>query len=221
MSERALPPRLIALTPGNLHLDPAARALALERAVARGLEGGLRGVLLREPELGDAPLAGLGARLRERLDAVGGWLGLHDRVHLAAHLGADAVHLGFRSLAPGEARSILPGAIAVGFSAHAPDEPASWEGADYLFCGPVRPTPSKEGLLEPIGFEGLGAAARRSALPLWGIGGLRPEDAGPALSAGARGLAVLSGVLGAADPSPAARAYLESLEEAGEGGGRG
>ncbi len=73
-------------------------------------------------------------------------------------------------------------------------------------------TPSKRGLLEPVAFEGLAHFASETATPVWGIGGLLPEHAVAVRAAGARGLVVRAGLLGAEDPALAARAYLEAWD---------
>jgi thiamine-phosphate pyrophosphorylase len=201
---RRAPPRLVALSPGDL-----AAGLLLD-AVRRAAAVGLAGILLREPEMSDLALLTLARDVRAILGSKG-WLGVHDRVHLAEACGADAVHLGFRSLSPKEARGILPGSISIGFSAHAGDDPGIADGADYLFLGPVLDTPSKRGRKEPIGFTGLSVA---TAAPVWAIGGLRPEHVGRCLAAGAAGIAVLGGIFQSPDPAEAAAAYLRALAEA-------
>ena len=71
-----LPPRLLALSPGDLVLGEglvARKADLLER-VRAAWRGGLRGVLLREPQLPDGVLWELAVDLGAILD--GGWLGL-------------------------------------------------------------------------------------------------------------------------------------------------
>lgn len=216
-----LPPRLLAITRGTL--DAASFALEKERtvrAVERAARGGLLGVLVREPGLADRQLIELCERIRDALEAEHAgdrWLAVHDRVHLAAHLEADAVHLGFRSLDCAQARCVLDRAeraeTAIGLSTHAGDEPSQWERADYLFFGPVRPTPSKQGLFEPTGFDALAAVAERARpRPVLGLGGLEAEHATDALAAGAHGVAALRGMLLAADPEQAARLYLRAVE---------
>lgn len=204
-----LPPTLLALSPGTLR-DAADVERLLQRAAA-ARAAGLRGVLLREPHLGERPFLELARRLRALLAGDGGWLGLHDRAHLVAAAGADAVHVGFRSLSPAELRSWLPADVAVGLSTHAGDDVAAWGSADYLVHGPVFDTPSKRGLLEPIGTGGLAAAVARAPRPVWALGGLAPEHperVRGALEAGARGVAVLAAVLAREDPAPAVRALL-------------
>jgi len=204
-----LPPRLLALTPGTLRASEP--QVALLQAVAAALSSGLRGVLLREPGLDERAFLDLARALRRLLDGVeGGWLGVHDRGHLALLAGADGLHLGFRSLAPERLPSAYR-ALAVGLSAHAADATARWAGADYLFFGPVRATPSKEGRLAPTGFDGLAEAVERSAAPVWALGGLAPDDAAAVRAAGARGIATLGGILASDDPGAAARRYAGAL----------
>jgi len=146
-----------------------------------------------------------------------GWLGVHDRVHLAADCGAHAVHLGFRSIAPAEARRVLSASVAVGFSAHEGDDVALWGACDYIFLGPVLETPSKRGWKEPLGFERLAGAVQRSPVPVWAIGGLRPVHAEACAEAGCAGIAVRSRLLAAQDPARASRDYLRGAERAFRG----
>jgi thiamine-phosphate pyrophosphorylase len=207
MSARRLPPPLLAISPG---------ALAHERdedftgELARAMDGGLSGLLLREPELSDRAFLDLARRARAMLRPPA-YLAIHDRVHLAEACAADAVHLGFRSLPPDEARRILEPSIALGFSAHEGDDERARAASDYLFFGPVLDTPSKRGVKAAVGFDGLARAVRASSIPIWAIGGLKPEHASAVRASGARGLAVQSGIFGARDVASACRAYLGAL----------
>jgi len=202
-----LPPRLLALSPGTL--APADRERFVIQA-ARAVAAGLRGLLLREPALGDRATLELAQALRARLDAASepGWLGLHDRVHLAREAGADAVHLGFRSLTPREARALLPADIALGFSAHAGDDLDPWRDSDYLLLGPVFETASKQGLREALGLDGFARELARSPRPVWAIGGITPERAPEVLATGCAGLAVRGGIFGAPDPARSTAEFL-------------
>jgi thiamine-phosphate pyrophosphorylase len=204
------PPSLIALTPGDLD---DARALQVVRVLEPCARAGLRGVLLREPLLSDRVTLDLARELR-RLFA-DAWLGLHDRVHLAEECGADAVQLGFKSLAPAVARRVLAADVAIGFSAHAGDDDSAWIDCDHLLFGPVFDTPSKRGLQEPVGLDGLARATRRTKLPLWAIGGLQPAHAAGVLASGAAGMAVLGGIVRAPLPADACAQYLDALCAAG------
>ena len=210
MSARRLPPRLLALTPGDL--GPPAIAPFLER-LRRAIEGGLRGVLVREPALSEREFERLARSVRDALAPCGGWLGIHDRAHFALALGADALHVGFRSLPPAAARDLLGPGPSLGLSAHAGDDPHAWLAADYLFFGPVFETPSKQGWRGPVGLAGLADAVGSSAVPVWAIGGITPERAREVLAAGARGVAVRAALLGAGDPREAALRFEASLAD--------
>jgi len=210
-----LPPPLLALSPGDLAEAELPGFLARLR---RAVEAGLRGLLLREPQLEDRSFLELARSVRAQLAETHGahaWLGLHDRVHLVLAAGAQGVHLGFRSLRPRELPHELLGGAAVGLSTHAADETAQWSGADYLFHGPVNPTPSKLGLVEPIGADGLAAGVARAPVPVWALGGLGPEHVALALEAGARGVAAISALWSPDDPAPTVTAFLEALEREG------
>ena len=201
-------PRLIAISPGDLRPGSSARFLeALEGA----LEAGLPGLLLREPGLADAAYLELATDVVRRCAGRPSWFAVHDRPHLARALGADAVHLSFRSLRAEELAPWLDRSVARGLSTHASDDPAAWRGVDYLFHGPLHATPRKAHALEPLGLDGLERARSLAPCPVLALGGVRPEDVGPLRARGLHGVAVLSGILGAADPRRATAAYLEAL----------
>jgi thiamine-phosphate pyrophosphorylase len=196
---RRLPGRLLALTPGTL--APGGERALLDKARS-AVAAGLDSILLREPDLSDAATLALARELRAILGA-GGWLGVHDRAHLALAAGADAVHLGWRSLPIREARAILDPSIAIGFSAHASDDPASWAQADYLVFGPVFDTPKKRGRLEPVGVEGLTRAVRSTRVPVWALGGITAENSADLARSACHGIAVRGAVFEASDTARA------------------
>jgi len=205
---RRLPPALLCLSPGDLAPERCRRFVDAVRAA---LGAGPIGILIREPGLEDRVLSELLAQLVPFVRTAGAWLGVHDRAHLASALELDGVHLGFQSLTPSAARAAFGEELMVGFSSHAGDETNTWDGADYVFHGPVYDTPSKRGLKSPVGTDALAAFTAASDLPVWAIGGITPERAREVNAAGASGVAVLSGVLGAADPGTAARAFIDAL----------
>jgi len=209
---RRLPPPLLAVSPGDLDAR-AVDSRRLVRLVGQACEAGLTGLLLREPGLSDGSFLELARELRRILGA--GWLGLHDRVHLAAEIGADGVHLGGRSLPVREARAVGGEDLPLGLSTHLGDDPDLLEDADYRFFGPLNSTPSKVGILDPVGLPGLRDACTSCRVPTWALGGVNPEDVGGVMATGAMGVAVLRGVLLAPDPGLATRAYLAAFAAAG------
>ncbi|MCA8980391.1 MAG: thiamine phosphate synthase [Planctomycetes bacterium] len=203
---RRPPEGLLSISPGDLTVATGENyALRMRACVA---EGGLRAILLREPGLSDRTSLALLAKLCElRVDCPALWIGVHDRPHLALATGADGVHLGFRSLSVDQARRVVGVQCVIGLSTHAGDDPARFHDADYLFHGPVLDTPSKRGLVDPIGEVGLARFCASTNIPVWGIGGLDPAHASILTHCGARGAAVLRGVAAAADPVEACRSW--------------
>ncbi|MEY2745091.1 MAG: carboxythiazole phosphate tautomerase, partial [Planctomycetota bacterium] len=162
---------LLAISPGALE-DEDALAFLAPASRARG--AGLAAILVREPRLSDRAYLHLCERLRAIYD--GGLLFVHDRPHLAAAVDADGVHLSWRGLPADVARAQLPSGMLVATSAHAGDDPAIHAASDHVLLGPVRPTPSKVGWKEPLGFDGLRRELARVGRPAWAVGGLRPQD---------------------------------------------
>ncbi|TAJ19001.1 MAG: thiamine phosphate synthase [Planctomycetota bacterium] len=202
-----LPPPLIAVTPGT---SAAGGLAALRARLCALVELDGVGVLLREPALGEAAQFELLRELRAR--APRAWLCAHARPALALAAAADAVQLSFRSLLPRELAGWIRARVALGLSAHAHDAAERWDGADYLIVGPVRDTPSKRGLVEPLGDAGLAReVARAAGRPVWAIGGLGAGDVAAVRASGARGLALRGALFDAPDPVAAARAVLAEL----------
>jgi thiamine-phosphate pyrophosphorylase len=133
---------------------------------------------------------------------------VNDRPDVAIAAGAAGAHVGPGDLPPVLARRILPEAMILGVSVGSPEEALTAGAADYWGVGPWRETATKDDAGSAIGAEGLAAVIRESGgRPCIAIGGIRPEDVPVVLRAGAAGVAVVSGLLGAADVEAAARRY--------------
>jgi thiamine-phosphate diphosphorylase len=78
--------------------------------------------------------------------------------------------------------------------------------------GPVFATASKLAYGEPLGLDAVDEVARHVNVPVLGIGGISPEQADLVCASGAAGVAVISGILAAADPQAAAREYVRRLQ---------
>ena len=75
---------------------------------------------------------------------------------------------------------------------------------DYAIAGPIFETPSKPGYGPEIGRKGLAEIARA----VLAIGGLNATRAAEVLAVGPVGIAVMGGVMRAADPGQEVRALL-------------
>ncbi len=137
---------------------------------------------------------------------------VNDRLDIALAAGADGVHLGQSDLPCAEARRLAPGGFILGVSAHTPDQArkALADGAHYLGVGAVFPTGSKVDAAT-CGLEGLRAVRSAVDLPLVAIGGITLDRVPAVLEAGARGVAVISAVVGRKDPEEATRHFQKAL----------
>jgi thiamine-phosphate pyrophosphorylase len=70
---------------------------------------------------------------------------------------------------------------------------------------------SKPGYGPVLGLAALAAMAQRGKRPVIALGGVTPATAAACLAAGAAGVAVMGGIMAAADPAAATAALLEAL----------
>ncbi|WP_028390898.1 thiamine phosphate synthase [Bacillus cihuensis] len=136
---------------------------------------------------------------------------VNDRVDVAWSQQAYGVQLAFHSLDVSVVKKAFPG-IRVGRSIHSFDEAQTVfeKGADYAIYGHVFPTNSKSGL-PPKGVEELKEITMSMKLPIIAIGGITPSNSELLINAGAKGIAVMSGVLDAKSPVQAVKEYCRSL----------
>ncbi len=194
MSAAGAPPLLLAIT------DTAAASelehLALYRAAAARLPPGRFAVQLREPSR-DARLSLAFARalLDDVLGPFGGELYVNDRLDLALALGVRGVHLGGRSVGPGDARALAGEGLVLSRACHAPGEVAraAAEGARVALLSPIFATPGKG---PPLGLDALRLAARGpGGGALVALGGVDAGNATACLRAGAKGVAARRALL--------------------------
>lgn len=173
----------------------------IEAAVA----GGVTAVQLRLKHASDPDLHTIGLQLVRVLPVP---VLLNDRLDIALACGAAGVHLGADDLAPRLARAVVPPGFIVGATVGTPDEAARGAMADYWGIGALRTTATKPDAGDALGWDGVAALlARADDRPCVLIGGVRPGDVVEATRRGFAGVAVASGILGAADPMSAARSY--------------
>ncbi len=188
--------------------------LAVCRAAVRG---GVTCVQLRAKDLDPR------AQVAEARALAGGLsvpVYVNDRLDVALASGCAGVHLGTDDLPLGLARRITPPGFHLGASVGSPGEAARSGEADYWGVGPWRGTGTKSDAGPPLGPGALRAiVAQAGPIPCLAIGGVLAVDVAEILGAGAAGVAVGAGILGADDVEAAARAYWVELERPrGRGG---
>ena len=183
--------------------------------VDAAIRGGVDVVQLREKTATARERYEIGIELRERTRAAGVPLVVNDRIDLAAAIDADGVHLGDSDLPIPVARDQLGSDAIVGRSVSTPAaaRDAEQAGADYLGVGAVYTTSSKDTDPEQtaIGPERVRDIRDAVEIPCVGIGGITPDNAGEVIAASADGVAVISAITAADDPTAATRRLADAV----------
>lgn len=142
---------------------------------------------------------------------------INDYPEITHAVGCEGVHVGQDDLSVGEARAAAGPDCLVGKSTHSVEQAiaAAEEGADYIGFGPLFATPTKPDYT-PIGTRDIAEVHARVHLPIFCIGGIKLENIGDVIAAGARQVVIVSGLLQAPDVAEYARAARRLLESATE-----
>lgn len=145
---------------------------------------------------------------------------VNDRVDVALAARAAGVHVGRDDMSPQDVRRLMGPDAIVGLTVKTEDEANEVPIGlvDYVCIGGVFTTVSKHNPDPPVGLEGLArlahrARSRRRDLPVGAIAGIRADNAGEVIAAGADGVAVISEIFMAEDPR-SATAHLRRAVDA-------
>jgi len=191
------------------------RGRALLAVVEQALNGGAKAIQLREKDLGGRELYELAARLKALCSLHRAGLFINERVDVALAVDADGVQLGSGAIPVDAARALLGERKLIGASIHSIAEALAAEraGADFVLFGPVYFTPSKAAFGKPQGLRLLQEVVEKISLPVYAIGGVQSENVAAVKKTGARGVAVISAVMSAAEPAAASKELLRLLRD--------
>jgi thiamine-phosphate pyrophosphorylase len=187
---------------------------SLENIVRESIAGGVTMVQLREKNADTGEFLDQAFTIKQAASELGIPLVINDRVDIALACRADGVHLGQADMPCALARRIAGKDMIIGVSVSSVEEAlvAEAEGADYLGVGPLFPTLTKVDALPATGLDILRSIRRAVRIPLVGIGGLTPANAGEVIHAGADGVAVVSAIIASPDPRKAAREIRSAID---------
>lgn len=197
--------------------DPALCGVrGVVETVRQAVAGGVSIVQLRDKLATDEQTV---EQLLELSDAIAGraLLVVDDRLDAAVtaiERGArvDGVHLGQGDAPAEQARALLGPDAIIGLTANTAEHidavrALSAGTIDYLGIGVIRPTSTKPDHPPALGVTGFRALAASSPVPCVAIGGIGIDDTEDLRDAGAAGIAVVSALCAADDPTEAARAF--------------
>lgn len=144
---------------------------------------------------------------------------INSRPQLAVDMKLGGVHLSENMSYHSEKNSYLanddhtPLMWKVGRSVHHIDQAvqAEQEGVDYIFYGHIYPTTSKADL-SPRGLIQLEQICHAVSIPVIAIGGIQPSHCQDIYQAGAKGIAVMSGIFQADHPQHVCQQYDASIQ---------
>lgn len=183
----------------------------LVETVKRAVEGGVTLVQYRSEKLNHEEQKAQVLPLQAYLRSVGVPLIINDNVQLAVEIDAEGIHIGQNDMPVAEARALIGPDKILGLTVTTAEQMARVDTTmvDNIGCGPVFPTITKDDAPPPMGVEGWAKLARLSPLPIVAIGGLNQERTAAIRATGlAAGVAVVSAICAAEDPTQAAKDLL-------------
>ena len=178
------------------------------------LDAGVSAIQLREKDLNAAEYIKLAEILCKCCHAYSAQLFINSRIRIAMEVGADGLHLPGESIAVEKVIEETNHHFIIGCSVHTLTEAQQREkeGADFITYSPIYPTLSKPGY-GPVehDLEGLRNITENVNIPVFALGGITPERVPECLSAGAYGVAVMSGVMSPENGTQQAKLYLQQL----------
>ena len=162
--------------------------------------GGARIVQLREKLWTKKDIYDLALEFRERTTRYGALLIINDHVDVALAVEADGVHLGHEDLPISAARRTAP-EILLGASCHSLEDAmrAQKEDVDYVNLGPIFSTKTKDGLSRFLGPAFIREVGPKLRIPFTVMGGIHKGNIQQVLKAGARRVAMVTGITCAQD----------------------
>jgi thiamine-phosphate pyrophosphorylase len=179
------------------------------------IEGGVDLIQLRGKGRFIEELVDLAAELHELTARFSTPLIVNDHAEVAIKVPVEGVHVGQDDDSIELVREKVGRQLLVGKSTHSINQALAGqrEGADYIGFGPIFATPTKPDY-QPIGLKEIEGVHRDVVLPIFCIGGIKIDNLKDVITAGARRVAIVSGLLQAPDIAEYARTCKNLLNPA-------
>ena len=173
------------------------------------VKGGVDIIQLREKELNSREFYELGKKVQKLCRIYKIPFLINDRIDIALALNADGVHLGQEDLDIKIARDLLGEEKIIGLSLKTLKQLDFIKSADYLGCGAIKATPTKESSI--ISLEILKQICKKSSIPVVAIGGIDQEMISELKGIDLTGIAVVRAIMDANDPYLSAKKLKEAF----------
>jgi len=185
----------------------------LETLIKNLIDGGVEAIQVREKSMNDRKLLAHCRKVKKLVMAQSQKpvsLILNDRADLAALAEFDGVHVGQGDITPKEIKKLFGSKLFVGLSTHSPKQASAAlkQGADYIGIGPAFPTQTKPHLTF-IGTDFVKKMTKVSnSIPHVVIGGIDTHNCKQVFKAGAKGVALCTGLIQAPHPAHVAKKII-------------
>ena len=187
--------------------------------VSELLDAGITAFQLREKDLNDTELIKLAQSIAELCHNYQANLFINTHTCIAHDVGAAGVHLPANAEPVDSIKETETGDnFYIGCSVHSFDaaQKREAEGADFVTYSPIYATASKPGYGPAVGAASLAEVVKSVKLPVFALGGITPARVSECLTAGAFGVAVMSGVMSPKGAGGQAKHFLDFLTSASD-----
>lgn len=175
------------------------------------IKGGVSAVQLREKTLNSREFYALALKVKFLCDELQTPLIINDRVDIALAVGASGVHLGQDDLPASTAKKLLGKGKIIGLSVKTLTQLENINKADYIGCGAVFESHTKESSL--IGVAGLQTLCENSALPVIAIGGIDSTNIAQLAKCQIAGVAIGSALMNAANVYETSKVLKKAVQK--------
>ncbi|WP_297405103.1 hydroxyethylthiazole kinase [uncultured Cetobacterium sp.] len=187
----------------------------LYKTIEGAVENGVTMVQLREKNISIDSFVEIGKKLKKITDRLSVPLIINDNVEVARLIDASGVHLGQSDMSIEKARKILGDNKIIGLSVSNLEEAKNSvkEKIDYIGVGPIYATGSKKDAATPMGLAMLKKIKDDYNIPVIAIGGINSLNVEEVIDNGADGVAIISGILAAENPSKKSKEIFDKINK--------
>lgn len=181
--------------------------------ISKAASSGVTMVQLREKDCSTREFLEIAQKTKEILSPYKIPLIINDRADIALAIDADGLHIGQSDMPYHTARKLLGEDKIIGLSVESIEDvrKANMLDVDYIGISPIFSTPTKTDTMPPFGIEGAKEAVSLSKHPTVAIGGINLGNIPQVFSTGVDGVALVSAIMAASDPSGATEELARAI----------
>lgn len=183
------------------------------KTIEEAIKGGVTIVQLREKTGDTGDIYKIALKVKEITDKYNIPLIINDRIDIMLAIDCEGIHIGQSDMPCDITRKIVGNDKIIGVSASNLKEAkkAEKDGADYIGCGAIYPTKTKEDPTR-VTKEELKEISEKIDIPVVAIGGIKIENVEELNNTGIKGISVVSEIMNSDNPKLASKKLLEKIK---------